>query len=468
MDAPPPPYSVNNHPRVLIAGAGLGGLFMAILLDRAGISYEIFERSAYIKRTGAIMGLNGGILPVFEQLDLYEELKAISLPNRSAEILDSKMERIGYIDAKIAYEQTGYDYLLFTRPRLYDLLLSKVPAEKIHFNKRVVWAEHMSNGVSIQCEDGTTYSGDMLVGADGAYSAVRDALFKTLHCDHLLPAKDKKEMKRGYVCLVGTTSPLDPEKNPLIKEGCSDYYQIIGEGTPYSWSIFNIAENRVCFAVVQQLESEAQCEEEKFNGIPWEPERAVEMMQEIKDFKIPQGGTLGDLFNQTPQESISRIFLENKLFQTWYHDRIVLIGDAAHKLLPSAGQGAVCALQDAVVLVNCLHDMESWTLPEIRAALNDYKEQRYHEVKIQFENSQKSAVLLHGQTFREKLVRNWVFNWLPQSLRTKALVRSASYRPQVSFLPLAPKRGVGEVQPQVPSKRRNGLSDTRTVTVAAF
>lgn len=132
--------------------------------------------------------------------------------------------------------RTGYDYLLFTRPRLHDLLVSKVPPERIHFGKRVVWAEHKPNGVSIQCEDGTSYSGDILVGADGAYSAVRDALFKTLHCDHLLPAKDKKEMNRGYVCLVGTTLPLDPEKNLLIKEEQSNYYQIIGEGSQYSVS----------------------------------------------------------------------------------------------------------------------------------------------------------------------------------------------------------------------------------------
>lgn len=100
----------------------------------------------------------------------------------------------------------------------------------------------------------------------------------------------------------------------------------------FQWSIFNVPENKVCFAVVRQLESEAQCEEEKFNGIPWEPERAVEMMQEIKDFKIPHDRTLGDLFNQTPRESISRIYLEDKLYKTWNHDRIVLIGDAAHKV----------------------------------------------------------------------------------------------------------------------------------------
>lgn len=51
------------------------------------------------------MGLNAGILPVFEQLGLYEELKAISLPNRGAEILNSNMEKIGSISSKLALEQ---------------------------------------------------------------------------------------------------------------------------------------------------------------------------------------------------------------------------------------------------------------------------------------------------------------------------------------------------------------------------
>jgi len=51
------------------------------------------------------MGLNANILPVWEQLGLYEELKAISLPNRGAEILNSNMEKIGSIDARLAHEQ---------------------------------------------------------------------------------------------------------------------------------------------------------------------------------------------------------------------------------------------------------------------------------------------------------------------------------------------------------------------------
>ncbi|KAG0054779.1 hypothetical protein BGZ83_010455 [Gryganskiella cystojenkinii] len=403
--APPPPYSINNHPQVLIAGAGIGGLFLAILLDRAGITYEIFERGSAIKAMGSIMGINANILPVFEQLGLYDELKSISLPSNGIEFLNAKLERIASIDISATHEHTGYPYHLFRRGALMDLLVSKVSMDKIHFNKRVVWAEHNSNnGVYIRCEDGTSYDGDILIGADGAYSAVRDALYRTVHCAGLLPVKDTKEMNKGYICLVGTTIQLDPERFPLLEPSQSNFFQILGGDSPYSISIFNVPDNRVCFLVVRQLASAAQCEEEKYNGIPWEPERALEMMEEIKDFKLPYGRTLGDLFFHTPNESISRVYLEDKLFKTWNHGRIALMGDAAHKLLPSAGQGAVCAMQDAVVLVNCLYDMPSWGPLDIAAALKDYRDQRYPQVKIQVENSNRNAIIFHGHTFKEKFV----------------------------------------------------------------
>ncbi|KAG0044154.1 hypothetical protein BGZ83_010599, partial [Gryganskiella cystojenkinii] len=90
---------------------------------------------------------------------------------------------------------------------------------------------------------------------------------------------------------------------------------------------------------------------------------------------------------------------------------------------------------------------------DIEEALQDYREQRYHQVKIQVDNSNESAFLLTGQTMMERIVRYIVFHWLPQSVKTKALVKDASYRPQLNFLPLAPKRGTGPVLPQKPSRR---------------
>ncbi len=70
---------------------------------------------------------------------------------------------------------------------------------------------------------------------------------------------------------------------------------------------------------------------------------------------------------------------------------------AAHKLLPSNGQGAVCAMQDAVILANCIYDLTSVTPEGIAAALQDFKDQRYPHVVTQFEASVKQAKIILGQ-----------------------------------------------------------------------
>ena len=75
---------------------------------------------------------------------------------------------------------------------------------------------------------------------------------------------------------------------------------------------------------------------------------------------------------------------------------------AAHKLLPSAGQGAVCALQDAVILANCLYDLESLDRDTIHAACLDFKEQRYHHVSEMYGKSKMNATILYGQVWRNQ------------------------------------------------------------------
>ncbi|KAG0070030.1 hypothetical protein BGZ90_012782 [Linnemannia elongata] len=76
----PPPLSDGKNANVMIIGAGLAGLLLAILLDKAGIPYQIYERAKGVKPLGGVMSLNAGILPALEQLGLYEELQKVSLP----------------------------------------------------------------------------------------------------------------------------------------------------------------------------------------------------------------------------------------------------------------------------------------------------------------------------------------------------------------------------------------------------
>ncbi|KAF9935625.1 hypothetical protein BGZ65_003198, partial [Modicella reniformis] len=79
------PSDPSSTPKVLIVGAGLAGLLLAILLEQIDVRYQVFERAAVVKPLGSAMALGPNILPIFEQLGLLEDLKRISKPYRSVD-----------------------------------------------------------------------------------------------------------------------------------------------------------------------------------------------------------------------------------------------------------------------------------------------------------------------------------------------------------------------------------------------
>lgn len=83
---------------VLIAGAGLGGLMMAILLDRAGIDYIVLEKSEHLCALGSATNLGCNVLPLFAQLGLQDDLHKISKPSSTVNVYNETMERIGHIN----------------------------------------------------------------------------------------------------------------------------------------------------------------------------------------------------------------------------------------------------------------------------------------------------------------------------------------------------------------------------------
>ncbi|KAG9065060.1 hypothetical protein KI688_002381 [Linnemannia hyalina] len=147
-----------------------------------------------------------------------------------------------------------------------------------------------------------------------------------------------------------------------------------------SWSVFSIPGNRICWSVKLQLLTVEEATQHKFRNSEWGSDTSDPVIKEVRDFLIPMGGTLGDLIDSSPRDTISRVFLEDKLFKTWNHGRTVLIGDACHKLLPSVGLGAVTAMQDAVVLANYLYEMKGLAFSDISATLDQFKNERYSKL----------------------------------------------------------------------------------------
>lgn len=101
-------------------------------------------------------------------------------------------------------------------------------------DKKVMSFEQNKDGVMIRCSDNQTHHGDILVGCDGAYSGVRQHLYKILKKKKELPKSDDVPLPFSTVCLVGQTKPLDPEQFPDLKKETSQFNSIYGKNSMYS------------------------------------------------------------------------------------------------------------------------------------------------------------------------------------------------------------------------------------------
>ena len=131
---------------------------------------------------------------------------------------------------------TGYKQHIIARPVLYDLLLRQIPADKVHLIKRVLDIGDKDDRVFLRTADNVYYEGDILIGADGAYSAVRQRIYETLRQTEGIPKSDLEALPFRFTCLVGQTEPLDPEEFPQLKEPICQFWTTFSEDKPFSVS----------------------------------------------------------------------------------------------------------------------------------------------------------------------------------------------------------------------------------------
>ncbi|KAG0029723.1 hypothetical protein BGZ82_007784 [Podila clonocystis] len=437
--------SVPKKPKVLIVGAGLGGLFLGILLLKGGVDFEIIERAREVKPIGSAMSMGACFSNLFKQIGIFDEFVKLGKPNRLMELFDENLKPLFELDFKDRDTISGAVEYIIPRPDLYDLFLHQVPKEYIHMGKKVVSYQEDSEGVAVTCADNTTYRGDILVGADGAYSNVREQLYSTLKAKGSLPPSDEVPLPFNCVCLVGQTEVLDPEEFPGLKLQRSHFVSMVKSGS-YKWTTFSSAKNTLCWFVIQILEENSHKSKEGSSNSEWGPEAAEAMCNEVRDFKLVGGKdgkvlTMGDMIDRTPKDMISKVMLEEKLFDTWYGGRTVLIGDACHKLHPASGGGALNAIQDAVALANWICSLQSSSLTELETIFKEYRDERHPALQQAFATAQVFKSL--GENTWKSMLNKTLFRfmgYLP-SLWWKIQTRMCSHRPQLSFLPLIEDKG---------------------------
>ncbi|KAI9231213.1 MAG: hypothetical protein BYD32DRAFT_442020 [Podila humilis] len=408
---PVPPFileeiDTERKPRVLISGGGIGGLTLALLLFRANIPFLVFERAKEIKPLGSAMSLGSSVAPLFKQLEIWDEYvwrskvyNEMNMYTEDLKLLNSlkspwlEEAKVVVLTRAHSSYRVGYHSSIISRPQLYELLFSSIPRERILLGKRILSFTQNQSNVIIECSDNSSYYGDILVGADGAYSAVRQQLYKHLKADHKLPSSDDVSLPFSCVCLVGQTIPLNPDEFPQMKKENSQFNSVLGTSTMCTWFTVTTEQNTVCWMVMHFLDKDSAKRHDSFRNSEWGLEEAEALAREVRVFMVPGGKdgkaiALGEYLDRTPRDLISKVMLEEIVFKTWYGGRTVLLGDACHKMNPSGGVAGIHAIHDAVTLANWLSTLRSAGQEEVVKAFKEYRTERYPVVKAAFETSQ--------------------------------------------------------------------------------
>ncbi|KAF9188088.1 hypothetical protein BGZ49_003981, partial [Haplosporangium sp. Z 27] len=433
-----------SRPEVIIIGAGIGGLMLALLLEQINVPYHVFERANEVKLLGSGMAFSGKVLVAFEQLSLLDDLLEVSKPYQKVNFFNAGLEKIAEYNLTEIHAATGYYWTFCTRPDLYDIIRKRVPAHKIIYGKKVLRTEEKDEKVHVHCSDNSVYASDIVVGADGAYSGVRQSMYSRMEKAGVLPESDKDGFSIGYTTIVGVANP--PSGMEMDEEYTCFNQVLYGDNA--NCYVVKLPNNKISWGFGVQLPSQT-AKDMQFRNSEWGPESSNSILDKYRDFPNPIGGTMGELFDATPKERTSKVFLEEKLFKTWHYGRCVLIGDACHKLHPAGGQGATSAIQEAIVLANCIYAMPDHSMNSIDEAFKKYVKYTYFNAEAVYNTSSAMAKILNGQKWYERAIRKVVLDYLQPLFLKSQIKKDQAFRPLVAWLPQIEKRGYGPVHPQV-------------------
>ncbi|KAF9279978.1 hypothetical protein BGZ68_007567 [Mortierella alpina] len=258
---------------------------------------QIFEKSKDVNNLSVGISL-GPLMQIFEQLGIY-----------------------------------GDHIRVMARSDLLNLLLRHIPANKVFFSKRVLIVKQEDEKVRMRCQDNSTYSGTIVVGADGSYSSIRQNLYRDLERAGILPKVDACPPAYHYDCLVGITEPLDAVKYPILKNEFSELQLMTGKHIPYDLWVTPLTDNRIAWMSFYNVQADESAAERSFRFSEWDSNAAQEMCNRVRHLPCIFGGSLGDLIDKTPKERISKIMIADKYFSTWYHQRIVLLGSGMKRTI---------------------------------------------------------------------------------------------------------------------------------------
>jgi 2-polyprenyl-6-methoxyphenol hydroxylase-like FAD-dependent oxidoreductase len=332
--------STSDGGKVIVVGAGVGGLATSIALRRAGIDVAVFERSADVKQLHSGLG-------IFLWQNAVRVLRTLGVA--AIEGIGGSVERMEWRDAGGKFiaawpvgelsRKLGVPALGTVRADLHEQLVTQVEDGVLHLDSELVGFDADETSVTARFADGREERADALVGADGIRSLVR----ATLH-------GGEEPKYPGYMirnAVVGLPEGTVPPDVFLELWGPATRFGLFPVGGRTYW---------YCIAAAPRGSSDSPAG------------RKADLLSRCRGWADPTEAVIG----ATPEASIGRAdILARDPLKQWGRGRVTLLGDAAHAMTPNLGQGAAQAMEDAVVLTACLREYD-----DVASALRAYETRR--------------------------------------------------------------------------------------------
>jgi salicylate hydroxylase len=312
--------------RVAVIGGGIGGLTAAHALLRRGFEVSVFEAAPELKEIGAGVALGPNAMKALRALNLEDEVRSVAWESKYQTLRNWKSGRIISKTPRDSMNRYGATGCSVHRADLLDVLGADLPEEILHLGARCVGVTTNESSAVARFRDGSEFEADIVVGADGIHSAVRESLFG--------PDAPRFTGKICYRCLV----PVDAVPGGLFG----------GEGATWLGPHGTVVVYRVRRGELVNVV--AHYDDESWREESWIRECDK---QEVIDRYKGWHESLIRLFSASEKHYKWGLHDRDPLKQ-WTKGRATLLGDAAHPMLPYLGQGACQAMEDGVVLATAL------------------------------------------------------------------------------------------------------------------
>lgn len=370
--------------KIAIVGAGIGGLTAAALLNEQGHEVKIFEKNSQVSEVGAGIGIGGNVIEKLGKHDLAKGIKNVGQVIDTMEVLDDKNNML----SKMKLKKNTVN-LTMTRQSLIDIIKSYVPNQMIFTNHHVTDIDNGALKVTLHFETQEQESFDLCIGADGIHAKTRE-----------VTVPNSKPIYQGYTVFRGLVEDVDIKHTNIAKEYWSKKGRV---------GIVPLLNNQAYwFISINAKEKDTKMQsygkphlQARFNHFPNEVRKILDKQSETDIL-------LHDIYDLNP-------------LKTFIYQRIVLLGDAAHATTPNMGQGAGQAMEDAIILANCI---ASYDFDE---ALQRYDKLRVKHTKKVTLRSRKIGKIAQRRNRFVVAVRNAIAKMIPSKLisnQTRFLYKS--------------------------------------------